>query len=118
MSDRPVVYVTQDVLVRGSDGVMERKFDFTTAEKFGTIRVLIPSGQSLFSSVPIVRQLKDMLRDFSERDFLLPLGDPSIMMAAGAIAASISNGRMTILKWDRRAGIYLAVPFDVTGREL
>lgn len=117
--NRPTVYVTQDVMIRESDGQMRRKFDLTEAEqRYGKVRVLIPHGQSLVSSVPVVRQLNEQLRDFTSDDFLLPLGDPAIMAAAAAIAARNTNGTLNVLKWDRRAGTYLNVRIDLSGKAL
>lgn len=112
------VYVTQDVMIRVPSGDLERKFDLSSAEKYGRLRTLVPHGQSLVSTVPVVRQLNEQLRDFTSDDYLLPLGDPAIMSAAAAIAARNSNGRLTILKWDRRAGAYLAVQLDLSGKSL
>lgn len=113
------VYVTQEVMVRDSDGELRRKFDLSKAEeKYGEVRVLIPHGQSLVSSVPVVRQLNEQLRDFTEDDYLLPLGDPAIMAAAAAIAARNTNGKLNVLKWDRRQGTYLNVQLDLSGRSL
>lgn len=113
------VYVTQEVMVREADGSLRRKFDFSSAEeKYGPVKVLVPHGQSLVSSVPVVRQLIDQLRNFTAEDYLLPLGDPSIMAAAAAIAARNSNGRLNVLKWDRRMGVYLNVPLDISGKAL
>jgi len=113
-----VVYVTQEVMIRESNGSMARKFDLSSAEQFGEIRVLVPYGQSLHSTVPVVRQLIEQLRNITEDDFLLPLGDPAIMAAAAAIALKNTNGKLSILKWDRRAGGYLSVPVDISGKSL
>lgn len=113
------VYVTQEVMVREANGDLRRKFDLSSAEaKYGAARVLVPHGQSLVSSVPVVRQLNEQLRDFTEDDYLLPLGDPAIMVAAAAIAARNTNGRLNVLKWDRRQGEYLCVQLDLSGRAL
>jgi len=118
-TERPTVFVTQDVMVRNNEGDLERKFDFSAAEaEYGEVRVLIPHGQSLVSTVPVVRQLNEQLRGFTEDDFLLPLGDPSIMAAAAAIAARNTNGKLKVLKWDRRQGRYLCVPLDLSGKSL
>lgn len=116
--NRPTVFVTQEVMVRESNGDLRRKFDLTEAEKYGDVRVLVPHGQSLVSSVPVVRQLNEQLRDFTSDDFLLPLGDPAIMAAAAAIASRNTNGRLNVLKWDRRAGTYLNVRIDLSGKAL
>lgn len=116
----PTIFVTQQVMIRNAHGELQEKFDLSGAElEYGAdIRVLIPHGQSLVSSVPVVRQLNEQLRDFSEDDFLLPLGDPSIMAAAAAIAARNTNGKLKVLKWDRRQGRYLCVTLDLSGKSL
>lgn len=117
--NQPTVFVTQEVMIRESNGEMRRKFDLTDAEqRYGKVRVLVPHGQSLVSSVPVVRQLNEQLRDFTSDDFLLPLGDPAIMAAAAGIAARNTNGVLNVLKWDRRAGMYLNVKLDLSGKAL
>lgn len=113
-----IVYVTQDVMVRENDGNLRRKFNLAPAEKYGELRILVPYGCSMASSVPIVRQLREQLKTFTEHDYLLPLGDPSIMAAASAIAAQQSNGRLRVLKWDRRMPGYLVVVLDLSGKAL
>ena len=105
-------------MVRGNDGQLRRKFDYDTAGKYGDVVILVPHGQSLVSSVPVVRQLVHQLRNFTQDDHLLPLGDPAIMAAAAAIAAKNSNGVMNVLKWDRREQAYISVPLDISGRTL
>lgn len=113
------VYVTQEVMVREANGELRRKFNLQPAEeKYGEIKMLIPHGQSLVSSVPVVRQLNEQLRDFTADDYLLPLGDPAIMAAAAGIAARNTNGRLNVLKWDRRQGEYLNVQLDLSGKAL
>ena len=103
------VYITQDVLVRMPDGKFERKFDLSSAEQYGGLVALIGSGQSAVSSVPIMRQLRERLRDFSDDDFLVMLGDPSIMAGAAMVASQYNNGRVKVLKWDRRSAQYIPV---------
>ena len=113
------VYVTQEVMIREADGGLRRKFDLSSAEeKYGEVKTLVPHGQSLVSTVPVVRQLNEQLRNFTSDDYLLPLGDPSIMAAAAAIAARNTNGRLKVLKWDRRQGQYLSVEMDLSGKAL
>jgi hypothetical protein len=109
------VFVTQDVLVRSLEGDFVRKFDLTSAERFGALEVLVSSAQSMFSSVPVVRQLRERLADFGEDDYLLPIGDPSVMAAAAMVAGARNNGRIKILKWDRRGGCYVPVQVDISG---
>lgn len=103
---------------RIENGVVKSIFDMTPAGEYGNIEVLIPAGASLLSTVPMVRMMRDRLRDFSDADYLLPVGDPASIMAAGAIAAEINNGRVKILRWDRMTRRYIVVQIDISGKAL
>ena len=111
------VYITQEK-GRKIDGQWVREFDLTPALKFGDIEVLLPPSQSFFATVPVVRVLKEKLKNFSDDDYLLPIGDPSIMIAAGMVASHINHGKVKILKWDRIMGDYIAVQFDLSGKAI
>lgn len=114
---RPRVFLTQQVLMRTADGKgFQAKFDLSTAEMYGDIIPLIEHGQSMFSVVPIMRQLRERLAGFTKDDYLLPIGDPSIMMAAGIIAAEKTGGLVRVLKWDRRQGVYIPLSLDTSGK--
>lgn len=129
----PVVYVTQDVWMRNQQThEMERKFDISPAKKFGQVQYLLqPDAEgrntSIMNTVPIVRLYRTLLRDFSDDDYLLLLGDPALLAIAAAIAAERNHGRFKLLKWDRpyaepnstrRLYRYVAVQIDIRGREV
>lgn len=103
---------------RIENGVIKSVFDMTPAAEYGTIEVLIPAGASLLSTVPMVRTMRDRLHNFSDNDYLLPVGDPAAIMAAGAIASEINNGRVKILRWDRVARRYIVVQIDTSGKAI
>jgi len=109
------VFITQEK-GRKIDGVWVREFDLTPAAKFGELDVMLPPGQSLFATVPVVRAIKEKLKDFTDDDYLLPIGDPSIMIAAGMVASHFNHGKVKILKWDRIVGEYIPVQFDISGK--
>jgi hypothetical protein len=113
-----IVYVTQDVMVRGADGAMQRKFNTEPAQQYGSVRTLLAGNTRMFSSVHVVRMLKEQLRSFSENDYLLLLGDPSVMAAASAIASARNGGRFKILVWDRMMFGYVPVQIDISGKAL
>lgn len=112
------VFVTHEPYEKADNGSMRAKFDLTPAAEYGDIQVLIPAGASLLSTVPTVRTLRDKLRGFSDDDYLLPVGDPSIMMAAGAIAAEFNGGRLKVLRWDRHLRKYIPIQIDTSGKGL
>ena len=73
---------------------------------------------TFFAPVPVVRALREKLAGFSDDDYLVPIGDPAIMAAAAAIAASFNHGRVRLLKWDRERRIYWPVQLDISGKEV
>ena len=112
------VYVTQDTFVRLPDGTQQRKFDLSTAEQYGDVKVLLNGSQSVVSTVPVVRQLLEQLRTFNDDDYLLMIGDPSVMAMVSMIAYKYNGGRAKLLKWDRRQNKYLPIQIDVSGKQL
>lgn len=118
MAEVGKVYITNEPFERGDGGGMRSKFNLTPAAEYGELVVLIPAGTSLISSVPTVRTIREKLADFNDADYLLPVGDPSAMMIAGAIAASVNHGRMKVLRWDRQEGRYIVIQIDTTGKPI
>lgn len=115
---KSTVWVTNEPYHRVENGAMQAKFNLTPAAAFGTLEILIPAGNSLISSVPTVRILREKLKDFSDNDYLLPVGDPAVMMAAGAIAAEVNHGRIKLLRWDRIQQQYIVIQIDTSGKSL
>ena len=101
-ADESTVYVVQEVTGR----------NILSAEKYGKLELLLPEGsQVVLSSAPTVRRLKSKLKDFSDADYLLLMGDPSAIGVACAIASANNRGRFKCLKWDKREFKYY--PVDV-----
>jgi hypothetical protein len=110
------VFVPQQP-TRRSDGKWVPIFDLSPAEFFGELVVLQPpSTDAMFFPVPTVRQIKDKMRDFSERDYVLAIGDPTLIATVAMIAGERTQGRVKLLKWDRLQHCYIAVQIDTTGR--
>ena len=83
-----------------------------SAEKFGDLELLLPEGSQLvLSTGPTVKRLNRKLKNFCDDDYLLLIGDPSIIGIACAIAASYNRGRFKCLKWDKRE--YKYYPIEV-----
>lgn len=114
------VYITQDKVKYNANKTGETgpQFDFRPLLKFGEPIILLPARVNFFVTVPVVRALRDKLATFSDDDYLVPIGDPSIMGAAVAIACNINGGRAKILKWDRQYQDYIPVQLDISGKEI
>ena len=85
-----------------------------SAEKYGDVALLLPEGSQLvLSTAPTVRRLKSKLKDFSDDDYLLLMGDPSAIGIACAVASSNNRGRFKCLKWDKREYKYYPVEVNL-----
>lgn len=90
-------------------------FDLSPAVEYGQIEVLLKHSQSLLAPVPTVRKLREALKDFSDDDYILPVGDPVLMSTVSMIAGEMNRGRVKFLKWDRVARKYLVIQVDTSG---
>ena len=99
-------------------GAMVPSMDLSPAAEYGELVVMLHliGKDALLMSVPVVRRIREVLRDFSDEDYLLAVGDPGAIAVAGAVAAEMNRGRFRILKWDGRNHRYLDVLYDVSGR--
>ena len=51
--------------------------------------------------------------DFSNNDYLLLIGDPSIIGIACSVASDINMGYYKVLKWDRKREKYHPIEIDI-----
>ena len=98
------VFVVQEVSGR----------NILSAEKYGELELLLPNNsQIVLSSGPTVRRLNQKLKNFSDDDYLLLMGDPSAIGIACAIASSNNRGRFKCLKWDKREFRYYPLQINL-----
>ena len=57
-----------------------------------------------------------LLKDFSDKDFLLLSGDPKVIGLAIAVACDINNGKYKTLTWDRQEKMYYPTEFNIHER--
>ncbi len=89
-------------------------FNLNTALRFGNLVELLPAEADLDESVEKqVQLLQEGLFDFARDDVLMAIGDPIIIAAAAAIVCKKMEGRMRMLKWDKRAKEYFLVEFRI-----
>ena len=53
-----------------------------------------------------------MTIDF-EKDHILLTGDPAIIIAAGSVLNEITNGKYSLLKWDKQDRIYYPLKINL-----
>ena len=102
------VYVVQEVV----------GFNILPAAKYGNFELLLPKGQVMLSSGPTVSRLRKTLKNFSDEDYLLLIGDPAAIGLATAVACDINRGQFRFLKWDRQERQYYPINVDIHGGKL
>jgi len=91
--------------------------DLAPALKYGEPVLLLKQAKDqTFAPQPVLRELKNLLRDFSDDDFLLLIGDPIAMALAVNAAAQMNNGRVKLLKWSKRHESYFPIEVDLYDR--
>jgi hypothetical protein len=82
--------------------------DLKPAERFGDVCVVLPPDAYRAGLGPCLPAMSEAMKDFSEHDYIIAVGDPGFIGAA-AILAYKRTGRLRMLKWDRRADDYFCV---------
>ena len=99
------VYVVQEV----------PKFNVLPARKYGELELMLPPGQITLSAGPTVNRLKHKLRNFTDMDYLLLIGDPLAIGLAVAVASNANRGKARLLKWDRQEKQYYPLNVNLYG---
>ena len=100
------VYVVQEVANR----------NVLPAQQYGELILMLPPGDVVLSAAPTVKRLRRHLKDYTDQDFILTMGDPIAIALAGAIASESNAGKVNFLKWDRQEKKYYPVKTDIHGR--
>ena len=108
---KPTVYVVQEI-----PGTKEGKpkINIMGAANYGTLKFLLPElSKIIFSPGPLIFKLRQKLKKFSEKDYLLLTGDPAIIGVACSIVSDITNGKYKLLKWDRQERKYYPIEINL-----
>lgn len=103
----PTVYVPHNVRrLDRSAGKLMQALDLSKAKVFGQLKEVVSEFDDLLFMDKVVAQVKSVLADFTEDDYLLAIGDPTVIaLCAGEVFRK--NGTVKMLKWDRRLRTYL-----------
>lgn len=112
---KPVVYIVCEP-TNTIGGIPRPSMDLTPASEHGELCVLMPQSQSMLAPVPTVRTLKEKLRNFTDNDFILPVGDPVLIATVAMVAAEQNGGKVKFLKWDKKTKTYFVIQVDTSGR--
>lgn len=111
---RPRVFICNEPLRRNATtGDMERTISFDSATEYGVLVFLLPPGPLPGSPQAVIATLHAGLADFTQDDFLLPIGDTRAIAWAAAIAADKTGGPLKLLHWQRNQHRYDPVVVDL-----
>ena len=108
---KPKVYVLQEL---PGTKAGTPKINIMSASKFGEFKFLLPEfSQIIFSPGPLIFKLRNLLKDYTTKDYLLLTGDPAIIGVACSIVADVTNGKFNLLKWDKQDRIYYPIQINL-----
>lgn len=87
--------------------------EIAPAERYGKILIMLPPNGVRAGTAPCVAAIKEKMEHFSADDYLIGVGDPTLIAAAACIAVRKTGGLLRMLKWDRMAKDYLGVEMRV-----
>ena len=109
--DKGNVYVIQDI---PGTKIGAPKINIIGATQFGNLKVLLPeNSQIILCPTYVITTLRQKLKDYTIRDYLLLTGDPAIIGVACSIVSDITNGKYNLLKWDKQERRYYPVEIDL-----
>ena len=109
-----IVYVIQEIA-----GTKEGrpKINIMGASNYGQFKFLLPEfSQMIFSPGPLIYKLRQGLKNYHVKDYLLLTGDPAIIGVACSIVSDITNGKYNLLKWDKQERKYYSIEIDLYER--
>jgi len=110
-NDKSKVYVIQEI-AGTRDG--KPRINIMGAAEYGTFKFLLPElSQIIFSPGPLIYKLRQGLKDYTSKDYLLLTGDPAIIGVACSIVSDITNGKFNFLKWDKQERRYYPIEVNL-----
>ena len=110
-SYKPIVYVLQELPGTKAGAP---KINIMSASKYGKFKFLLPEfSQIIFSPGPLIFKLRSLLKKYTLKDYLLLTGDPAIIGVACSIVSDMTNGKYSLLKWDKQDRIYYPIKINL-----
>jgi hypothetical protein len=97
-------------------GQMTPVMDFRKVLEYGDPVVCLPPGRVSLAPGPTVDALKQALRDFTDDDYIVSVGDPSAIFIAAMVVGQNNRNKCKLLKWDKDARRYIQVTVDLNYR--
>ena len=113
-SSVPTVYVIQEI---AGTRAGNPKINIMGAANYGQFKFLLPEfSQIIFSPGPLIYKLRQGLKEYKKKDYLLLTGDPAIIGVACSIVSDITGGKYNLLKWDKQEKKYYPIEINLYER--
>ena len=110
-SSVPTVYVIQEI---AGTRAGNPKINIMGAANYGQFKFLLPEfSQIIFSPGPLIYKLRQGLKEYKKKDYLLLTGDPAIIGVACSIVSDITGGKFKLLKWDKQERKYYPIEINL-----
>ena len=110
-NNSPIIYVIQEIPGTKAGAP---KINIMSASKYGKFKFLLPEfSQIIFSPGPLIFKLRNLLKDYTIKDYLLLTGDPAIIGVACSIVSDITNGKYQLLKWYKQDKVYYHIKINL-----
>ena len=114
---RPRVFIPQEpTKLDPSTGEFISIMDFRKVLEYGDPIVCLPKGRVSLTPGPTIDTLKEKLKDFTDNDYIVSVGDPSAMVIMAMVIGQINRNKCQLLKWDKVARKYIKVVVDLNYR--
>jgi len=102
------VYVTQQP---------PERINILSASDFGYLVICLSNmgsdAQVVYSTAPALRKLHKCFKEFRSKDYLLAIGDPTLLTLASIVVSDVTNGQFNQLKWNNKEYRYFPLEVDV-----
>ena len=113
----PKCYIIQEPMRRDlQTGQLTPVMDFRRVLDYGDPVVCLPTGRVALAPGPTIDALKEKLKDYTDEDYIVSVGDPSAMFIAAMVIGQLNRNRCKLLKWDKNTSRYIQVDIDLNYR--
>ena len=112
------VFCVQEPLKMGPNNVPVPRVNYGTLTPYGHLKFLFAWGE-ITDRTPMqdtrayMERARDQLHDFSDADYLVPVGHPGLIAIATLAAAEANDGKVQLLDWSRVLRAYRVVQIDM-----
>lgn len=85
------------------------KFDLTPAKRWGELVPVVSPAAKPFDADKLIEKMYYVLDGFNDNDYILPVGNVSIISMTVAVASQLNSGKVKLLQWDAKSHTHVPV---------